>query len=133
MSHNDSDGVPVVTHEKEVDISKQATQVQPPRFRLSLPQLIIGASVVVGLAAFSWRNWKSLNALVVNEEVLVAPRLTPNLDACPGYSAGVVETTSTGLTAHLHLFGDACNIHGPDIQALLLTVTYETGGSHFSL
>ena len=131
MSHNNSDGVPVVTHEKEVDIPKQATPVQPPRSRLSIPRLIVGASVAVGLAASSWRNWKSLDSSVVNEEVLVVPQLTPRLDTCPGYSAGVVETTSTGLTAHLHLFGDGCNIYAPDIQTILLTVTYETSGSHF--
>ena len=132
MAHN-SDGVPIATHEKEEIHSKETTprphrQVPPARSQLSIIQLIVGASVTVGLLAFSWR---SLGSLVVNEEVVVAPQPTLSLDACYGYSASVVETTTTGLTAHLHLNGNGCHIYGPDLQTLLLTVAYETGALPF--
>ena len=133
MAHN-SDSVPVATPVKEESHSKETTprprrEVPPPRSRLSITQLIVGASVTAGLLAFSW---KSLGSPVVNEKVVVAPRPTPSLDACHGYSANVVETTATGLTAHLHLYGDGCHVYGPDLQTLLLTVAYETGGRPFS-
>ena len=129
MAHN-SDNVPVATPVKEEHHSKETTprprrEVPPPRSRLSIAQLIVGASVTVGLLAFSW---KSIGSPVVNEKVVVAP---PSLDACHGYSADVVETTTTGLTAHLHLYGDGCHVYGPDLQSLLLTVAYETGGRPF--
>jgi len=132
MSHNPN-GVPVATHEKADNVVKETTprphhHVQPPRSRLSIVQLIIAASAAVGLMAYSWGR---LYFPVVNEEVVIVPQPTPSLDACPGYSASVVETTSTGLTAHLHLSGDGCNVHGPDLQTLLLTVAYETGGLPF--
>ena len=138
MSHNNSDGVPVANQEMEVNTPNQTTphphcEDQLPRSRLSIAQLVVGASVAVGLAAFSWKNWRSIGSSGVNEEVFVVPQATPSLDTCPGYSASIVETTSTGLTAHLHLLGDGCNHYGPDLQALLLTVTYETGGLSFIL
>lgn len=41
-------------------------------------------------------------------------------------SASVIETTATGLTAHLHLYGDGCHVYGPGVQTLFLTVAYET-------
>jgi hypothetical protein len=132
MPH-DSDSVPVAAHAKGDDESEETTprprpEVQPSRLRLSIPQLIVGASAVIGLLAFSW---KSPDAPVVTENVVVVSQPPPSLDTCPGYSASVVETTSTGLTAHLHLSGDGCNVYGPDLQALLLTVAYETGGLPF--
>ena len=132
MSHN-SNGVPVATHEKGDNGFEEMTprphrDVQPPRPRLSTVQLIIAVSAAVGLMAYYWSR---LDFSVVNEEVVTVPQTTPSLDACPGYSARVVETTSTGLTAHLHLSGDSCNIYGPDLQTLLLTVAYETGGLPF--
>lgn len=48
------------------------------------------------------------------------------LDACPGYTATNVKTTSHSLTANLHLAGPACNVYGSDLTALNLQVTYET-------
>ena len=128
MSHN-SDGVPIATHEKGENLSKETTprphhEVPPPRPRLSIAQWIVGASATIGLLAFSWRN---IDSPVVNEKVVVVPQSTPSLDECHGYSASVVETTSTGLTAQLHLYGDGCHVYGPDLQTLLLTVAYETG------
>lgn len=51
----------------------------------------------------------------------------PQLDACPGYTATNVKTTSYSLSASLHLAGPACNVYGPDLTALSLKVTYETG------
>jgi hypothetical protein len=132
MAHN-SDGVPIMTHEKEENHSKETTprphlELPSPRSRLSIVQLIVGASAAVGLLAFSWR---SIDFPVVNEKVVVAPQTTPGLDACHGYSASIIETTATGLTAQLHLHGDGCHIYGPDLQTLLLTVAYETSGLPF--
>ena len=50
-----------------------------------------------------------------------------NLDACPGYKATNVHTSSSTLTADLELAGKACNVYGSDIQKLSLSVVYETG------
>jgi hypothetical protein len=96
---------------------------QPPRSRLSTSQLIMRASAVVGLLAFSWRLpdiWAASNRLILRQT-------TPNLDACPGYSATTIKTTPTGLTAQLHAANGNCNVYGPDLRTLSLTVTYETG------
>lgn len=45
---------------------------------------------------------------------------------CPGYQASNVRISSTGLTAHLVLAGNACNVYGTDIHDLDLTVEYQT-------
>lgn len=50
------------------------------------------------------------------------------LNACPGYYATSVKTTPYYLTAKLVLAGKACNVYGPDLAELSLSVTYETGG-----
>lgn len=47
-------------------------------------------------------------------------------DLCPGYTASDIRTASTGLTASFSLAGDACNAYGSDVQALTLTVQYQT-------
>lgn len=135
MSHKSDNGAPVAAHEKRDNESKETTprphpEVQPQRSRLSIVQLIVGASAAVGLLAFSWRN---PNPPILTEEVVVVPQPTISLNTCPGYSASVVKITSTGLAAHLHLSGDGCNIYGSDLQTLLLTVAYETGGLPFIL
>jgi hypothetical protein len=49
-----------------------------------------------------------------------------DLDMCPGYDATDVKTTSYSLTAELTLAGLPCNVYGPDLTSLILTVTYET-------
>lgn len=74
MAYN-SDGVPIATHEQEEDHSKETTprlygEVPPSRSQLSIAQLIVGASAVVGLLEFSRR---SIDSPVVNEKVVVAP------------------------------------------------------------
>ena len=52
----------------------------------------------------------------------------PDRYGCPGYEVdGEVTTSPNSLTANLKLAGDACNIHGTDIDRLKLTVEYETG------
>lgn len=51
------------------------------------------------------------------------------LDACPGYHATNVQTSSTGLTAKLVLGGTPCNVFGDDIKTLSLSVVYETSES----
>jgi alpha-glucosidase len=62
-------------------------------------------------------------------------QLTPNINdsaakdaqqACPGYTADNVKTTSLGLTATLTLSGNACNVYGTDTQSLALTVEYQS-------
>ena len=96
---------------------------RPPHPRLSASQFIMRASAVAALLAFSWRLpgiWAATSQIAVR-------RTTPNLDACHGYSASSIQTTSTGLTAQLHLTKDSCNVFGPDLQTLSLRVTYETG------
>ena len=47
-------------------------------------------------------------------------------DVCPGYKASNVVRTPYGLTADLTLAGTACNVYGTDIQALNLTVEYQS-------
>ena len=137
MAHN-PDGVPIATHEQEEEHSKEITprphhEVPPPCSRLSIVQLIVGASAVVGLLEFSWG---SIDSPVVNGKVVVAPQPTLSLDACHGYSASVIETTTTGLTAHLRPFGDGCHVYGPGVPTLLFSrirnqrVTLSFSGVH---
>ncbi|KIM29882.1 glycoside hydrolase family 31 protein [Serendipita vermifera MAFF 305830] len=52
--------------------------------------------------------------------------LAQNIDACPGYNATNVSNTRNGFKADLILAGPACNVYGPDIAKLTLSVTYET-------
>lgn len=46
---------------------------------------------------------------------------------CPGYRASNVQQSDQGLTATLQLAGDPCNVYGPDVHNLALTVEYQTG------
>jgi hypothetical protein len=111
---------------KEIETTPSSVLPRPPqasRPRLSASQFIMRASAAVGFLAFSWRLpdiWAATSQLIVRQT-------TPNLDACPGYSASAIMATSTGLTAQLHIHNDGCNVYGPDLQTLSLTVTYETG------
>ena len=116
-----------MTEQKEPALFKETTDSvtarRHPHPRLSVSQLIMRASVVAGLLAFSWRFtdiWAATRQLFIRQT-------TPNLDACHGYSASTIQTTSTGLTAQLQFLNGSCNVYGPDLQTLLLTVTYETG------
>ncbi|KAH7400255.1 putative alpha/beta-glucosidase agdC [Cadophora sp. MPI-SDFR-AT-0126] len=47
-------------------------------------------------------------------------------ESCPGYVASDVQQTGTGLTATLHLGGEACNVYGTDVPELKLMVNYDT-------
>ncbi|KAH9214809.1 glycoside hydrolase family 31 protein [Leptodontidium sp. 2 PMI_412] len=47
-------------------------------------------------------------------------------DVCPGYTASNVVRTPYGLTALLSIAGDACNVYGTDVDALNLTVEYQS-------
>ncbi|KAH6664232.1 glycosyl hydrolases family 31-domain-containing protein [Halenospora varia] len=47
-------------------------------------------------------------------------------DVCPGYTASNVRRTAYGLTASLSLAGPACNVYGTDVDALNLTVEYQS-------
>lgn len=106
---------------KETNSNSFARQIPHPP--LSASQIIMRASAVVGLLAFLWGLpdiWAATSQLIVR-------RTTPNLDSCHGYSASVIQTTSTTLTAQLQFNNGSCNVYGPDLQTLSLTVTYETG------
>lgn len=118
----------LMTGEKEGGEFKETTlntfTRQPPHTRLSASQFIMRASAVIGLLAFSWSLpdiWAATSQLIVRRTV------TPNLDACHGYSASAIQATSTVLTAQLQFINGSCNVYGPDLQTLSLTVTYETG------
>lgn len=54
------------------------------------------------------------------------------LEACPGYAASNVKVRHDGLSADLVLGGTPCNVFGNDVKKLSLSVTYETGASHYS-
>ncbi|KDQ10939.1 glycoside hydrolase family 31 protein [Botryobasidium botryosum FD-172 SS1] len=45
--------------------------------------------------------------------------------SCPGYTAMNVNQTGSSFSADLVLAGEACNVYGPDLTQLKLTVTYE--------
>jgi alpha-glucosidase len=47
-------------------------------------------------------------------------------DACPGYMASDVVRTDYGFTAKLALAGPACNLYGTDVDALNLTVEFQS-------
>lgn len=49
-----------------------------------------------------------------------------SIDHCPGYNATNISNTNNGFTADLVLAGAACNVYGPDLQKLSLSVVYET-------
>lgn len=71
----------------------------------------------------------------VPTEWTLGANLLPNINdpeakvaqaVCPGYAASSVQTSSTGLSAHLSLNGTACNAYGNDVHDLNLTVEYQT-------
>lgn len=70
---------------------------------------------------------KALAALAFAERVCELTTHSSAVDSCPGYTATNVITQGPNLTANLILAGPACNAYGPDIEQLLLEVTYETG------
>ena len=57
----------------------------------------------------------------INDPQAVNPQ-----DVCPGYKASNVVRTPYGLTADLTLAGPGCNVYGTDIDALSLTVEYQS-------
>lgn len=54
------------------------------------------------------------------------PQAANAQDVCPGYTASNVVRTPYGLTADLSLAGSACNVYGTDVEALNLTVEYQS-------
>ena len=54
------------------------------------------------------------------------PQAVNPQDVCPGYKASNVVRTPYGLTADLSLAGNSCNVYGTDIDALSLTVEYQS-------
>jgi alpha-glucosidase len=54
------------------------------------------------------------------------PQAVNAQDVCPGYKASNIVQTPYGLTAQLSLAGAACNVYGTDIEALNLTVEYQS-------
>ncbi|EMD41237.1 glycoside hydrolase family 31 protein [Gelatoporia subvermispora B] len=49
-----------------------------------------------------------------------------NVSTCPGYTLTGLKETSSGITAHLNLAGNACDAFGSDIANLTLEVTHDT-------
>ncbi|KAL9634029.1 MAG: hypothetical protein Q9164_004335 [Protoblastenia rupestris] len=54
------------------------------------------------------------------------PQAVDAQTVCPGYKASNVVRNNLGFTATLTLAGEACNIYGNDIEALNLTVQYQS-------
>lgn len=71
----------------------------------------------------TWLALSSVATAGVLPSVL-SPRALP-LESCPGYTATNITTTSTTVTANLHLAGPACNTYGTDLDNLLLLVEYQ--------
>jgi len=46
------------------------------------------------------------------------------VDACPGYNATNISNVGNGFNADLVLAGPACNVYGPDLKKLTLSVPY---------
>lgn len=67
-----------------------------------------------------------MNLLFPNTDSLQDPEAVNAQDVCPGYTASNVVRTPYGLTALLSIAGDACNIYGTDVDALNLTVEYQS-------
>ncbi|KAF5359365.1 hypothetical protein D9756_003598 [Leucocoprinus leucothites] len=73
------------------------------------------------------KRWASLALWTTLLPLSFATNVDPAvLDACPGYQATNVKTDGGKLTADLTLAGQACNVFGQDLQALSLSVVYET-------
>lgn len=87
----------------------------PQQFWEKYPRIMLGGIALTGVAL----------AATVSGRALVLRQSDGT--TCPGYSAGNVQTTNTGLTADLSLAGPACNSYGSDISALKLSVNYDTG------
>ena len=54
------------------------------------------------------------------------PQAVNAQDVCPGYKASNIVRTPYGLKAQLSLAGAVCNVYGTDIEALNLTVEYQS-------
>jgi hypothetical protein len=54
------------------------------------------------------------------------PQAVNAQDVCPGYKASNIVRTLYGLKAQLARAGAACNVYGTDIEALNLTVEYQS-------
>jgi alpha-glucosidase len=54
------------------------------------------------------------------------PQAVDAQEVCPGYKASNVVRTPFGLTADLSLAGPSCNVYGTDVDALILTVEYQS-------
>lgn len=57
---------------------------------------------------------------------IMDPNATDAQTVCPGYTATAVQRTDYGFTAQLNLAGQPCNVYGVDIDALNLTVEYQS-------
>ena len=81
-------------------------------------------------ATTSFRPIFTVPAAVDNSVPLIPnindPQAVNPQDVCPGYTASNVRKTSHGLTADLNLAGNACNVYGTDVDALSLTVEYQS-------
>ncbi|OCH87271.1 hypothetical protein OBBRIDRAFT_736445 [Obba rivulosa] len=89
--------------------------------------LLLLRSYVFGVLPSGFDDFESAGSDILFSNSLVA-NTTPsfNVSSCPGYTLADLKETSSGLTASLHLAGEACNAFGQDIADLTVQVTYET-------
>jgi hypothetical protein len=73
------------------------------------------------------RTMKASLISLLSVAAVANTELGQNVDACPGYNATNISNVGNGFNADLVLAGPACNVYGPDLKKLTLSVSYETG------
>lgn len=100
---------------------------------LLLPLLVSAQSKTSSQHASSATSYRP--EFTAPESVDIGANLLPNIlnpkapvaqKLCPGYTANNIQTSSTGLSAHLTLAGKTCNVYGTDVKDLNLLVEYQT-------
>ena len=74
--------------------------------------------------------WKAATAILLLAVSARCEYVDPAvLDACPGYAASSAQSLEADAKAvvELVLKAPGCNVFGPDIERLRVTVDYETG------
>ena len=78
----------------------------------------------------TWRAIPTLDSSISNTAPLIPniydPQAVNAQEVCPGYTASNVQYNQYGFTASLTLAGKPCNVYGTDIDALSLTVQYQS-------
>ncbi|PBP23596.1 glycoside hydrolase family 31 protein [Diplocarpon rosae] len=94
---------------------------------------VSGQSSTYALQATSTESFRSIFTVPADADDSVP--LIPSIydsqavnaqDVCPGYTATNLVRTPYGWTALLSLAGEACNVYGTDVDALNLTIEYQS-------